>query len=356
MMNGHRGYMILLIFLIFASGCQPKGTPTLATSEETITSDVRSSATMVPDKTDETGFYPSIPFHKIKADRIDEIWWTQDSLTLYIKQRSFEVLSYSLLEKTAVRADYVVLPPGKPYPDMLQQLPSGAHSVGTSPSRNKVLYVIPVAPTPEQPAYPMYNQEVPAQLWLWQDGQSQQVGEITDCITGSFGWSANEKIVLIYSQPRDCKNAYVTLLNLNTFRVTPLFPEMGWFEVSCCDPSPDGSRLTYIIDKELYFLDPISLETTKLNAPPLSYLTSQWIDDQRMLVLYPDILGEPITVGILNIETYSVEKFFSESDTFLEGEYFFLPTVSPNGQWLAFVSGEFFEFSSTVWIFRLPDS
>lgn len=345
----------IFIILLLVTSCQSTETRIPTTIEELATSTALIDATVTPEITNQTVLKPNIPFHKIITSKLREIWWSRNSRNLYYMLKSGEIFSYSLLEETAVQEDSSEVAPRTPHPDIVQQLPANAHSIGTSPNRNKTLYVIPVGPTPKPPAYPKYNQDVPAQLWFWQDGQSQLIGEIADCIIG-YWWTASEERVLIESEPFDCKNAYTTLLDLNAFEIVPLFPEMSWSEVLCCDPSPDGSRMTYIIDKELYFLDPVSLETTKLSAPPLSYLTSRWIDNQRMLVIYPDILGEPITVGILNLEANSVAELFSETDAFLEGEQFYLPTVSPNGRWLAFVSGEDFNHLSTVWILRMPDS
>jgi hypothetical protein len=216
--------------------------------------------------------------------------------------------------------------------------------------------VIPVGSTPTPPAETSNSLEVPAQLWLWQDGQTELVGEIMDCVYTPFFWSANEKKVIIFSDTYRCDNSEATLVDLEAMSITSLFPGIKWPELSCCDPSPDGSRLIYITNDELYFLDTATFEKSKISAPPLKYIGTRWIDDQRLLVLYPNILFEPTIVGILDLETNSLEELFSDGDSFLEGENAYVLTVSPDGQWLAFATGEIFELLNAVWIVRLPDA
>jgi hypothetical protein len=342
--------------MLYSSGCQVDESSTPATGEMTSTL-VAQRDTDTPTTTpSEIATLESTPvFNKIAEARPREIWWSLDSKKMYYKVSGGDIFEYDILNNETTPIDNDVYHPETPQPGLLQQLPVNAKDVGQSPSRKLALYVIPVGPTPTPPSTSLVNREVPAQLWMWQDGKSELVGEIMDCIY-SYAWSTNEEIVIAYSFPEPwCDNSVATLVDLNVMSITSLFPGIKWAQLSCCDPSPDGSQLLYHTDNELYLLNTETFNKNIIAAPPLKYLTAYWIDAQRLLVLYPDIRFEPLIIGILDLNTNSVDELFSESDSIFEGEKPVLYSVSPDGHWLAFATGEMLELLNAVWIVRLPD-
>ena len=350
--------LILSFFLMaFISNCQsgelPDDLPT-----EALSSKVNGDPTTSVINSEIVSTQSESTFHEIYTGNVEELWWSQDSKNLYIMMKSGEIIEYNNMEGRITQPENNIYAPSTPIPEFLQHLPPNAHSVDQSPSRNKALYILPVGPTPTPPAITLFNQEISAQLWLWQDGKSTQVGEIFDCVS-NYGWSANEEIVIIWSIFFDvdyCKNPSTMLLDLNSLNITPLFPGLREPALKCCDPSPDGSQLIYISDDELFLLDSETLESYKIPAPPFKYLIAYWIDDRRLLVLFPSVISEPISYGILDLESNTVDELISEKDEFSEGNRFHYPSISPDGKWLAFtISKDLYDVNKAVWIIRLPD-
>jgi Tol biopolymer transport system component len=215
--------------------------------------------------------------------------------------------------------------------------------------------VIPIGPTPTPPSRWAINIDVPAQLWLWQNDQSELIGEIFDCVYG-YQWSANEEKVIVFSLPDpECKNSSATLVDLNASSLVPLFPEYLSTVLECCALSPNSRQLIYIIDFELFTLDSQSFVTSKINAPAYLFSTAIWIDNSRLLVIYFDDKYDPATFGILDLGTGELEHLFSETEEFLGGRYVFTYTVSPDGQWMAFTTSETTNTTNAVWVMKLPD-
>lgn len=346
--------LTIFALMIFTAGCQPDATTLPVETKMTSTSTVPVES-VIPSPTPQEAATESAP-QKIATVDVYRIWWSYDSKSLYFDTNGGDFFEYDVANKETKRLENEIDPQGKPQPELLQQLPDRAWNVSQSPSRTKALYVIPVGPTPTPPSDWGQNLEVPAELWFWQDGDSEFVGEIFDCIY-DYRWSKNEEKVLIWSvREPGCDNAGATLVDLNELWITPLFPDSSWPALRCCEFSPDGKRLIYMADDEIHMLDAATLETMKIPAPPFGYITARWIDARRLLVFYPHILFEPLNLGIYDLETNSLEQLLSESDPLIEGRRPFKTSISPDGLWLAFATGETQYHLDSVWLMRIPDA
>jgi len=344
-----------ILFIAFLSNCQSGDGHVTEVVESTSTPD---EVFNLPTQTDVQNHPVNEPvpgFWRIIEGDATDIWWKQDSTKLFIALSSGDHFEYDVVDEEAKKITTDILHPETPHPDLAQQLPSNAQDLGISPSREKALYVIPIGPTPTPPSMWTKNIDVPAQLWLWQNEQSELIGEIYDCVYG-YQWSANDEKVIVFSFPDpECKNSSATLVDLKTSSLVPLFPEYLWTELKCCALSPNSRYLIYVIDYELFTLDSQSFSTSIINAPAHSYITAIWVDNSRLLAIYFDDKSDPATYGILDLGTGEMEDLFTRGDEFLGGEYILNYTISPDGQWMAFTIGETTNTTNAVWVMKLPD-
>jgi hypothetical protein len=289
------------------------------------------------------------------AEDTERFYWSADSGKLIHTDSSGNSWAYNVITHEYTRVEPT------PALEKLLPIPDTAETLGFSPSGQKALFFTPLEPTPTFP--PNLDGEytlppVPASLWLWDQGQAHQVGEVFNCIRSTI-WSPDEQFVVLWGHwVMACPNRLwvVSLTNATTSALFPL--EEPPASVVPLQISPESKALLYTDTHEdtLRFLDLTLLETTYAYHIP-DLLSGQWFDEQRALVLTSTVDSPFFTLSLFDRDEVTVTPFLNSKHIPELRRLFINPSIAiaPNREWLAFTTWQnTFSPKETLWILRLP--
>ncbi|MBI5351763.1 MAG: hypothetical protein HZB50_03910 [Chloroflexi bacterium] len=355
-------YQILVGLVItcslVATSCQ--ATPTGAVVEITRTAPAETAVTTpIPSSTASAG--PQIPI-LIKTFEVSPTqsffsWWSNDSSKLYYERNG----SWEFDLVNGVTSESHVPRPETPQCEYLPDISNGIWLIqqDCSPSRKKIIYYTIQANSPQTPSPipppPDCNEgicPVPIEgslidIWVSENGESQKVGELINCIK-DFIWADDEqRLVAVgfddhyHLAPPICNDLYYAwLIDLSKNQITPLLSKVNHRgDVLVYDYSPDGKFLLYAESQRLYLLDVQTQDTVDLQVSR-EFDNAWWINENKILIsFYLQTGGYNMGWGILDLGSVEYTELLNESNTI--GEYILgNPILSPDEKWMAFTASD----------------
>ncbi len=194
----------------------------------------------------------------------DDVWWSEDSQKLYFQEiQTEQAWSYDVTTGISNTSPYIPRSFGELAPMVEATLPDNAQLFSLSPSRQYVLYRIPLPepipftgpPVTTKQEYPPYQYE----LWLRYDGEDTLLG----LVDSSFGllappiWSANENVAIVNTAgapgvPNIYDSWLIDIDDLSVGRLdTPWEGNVYFYSVR--DLSADGNLLLVRADINYFF-------------------------------------------------------------------------------------------------------
>ncbi len=285
--------------------------------------------------------------------------WLDDQTLAYATGGQAEWFAYDL-QNGITRS--LELPLQQPAPELRSQLPEDAISIGISPSREKVLYVARVHPTPTMPPDvdgEIARESIPSELWLIEEGRARRIGPVEDCIE-NYLWSNGERYVVARAWEEQVCQARAWWVDLESARVQPLVLPAEAF-ASVIDLAPSGQRVLIRSknDGTLYTMQRVSDEVQLLEAAPWAW--GKWLDEGTILVgenLAPEGTRWAYTsFWLYDVQRHERSELLSPSSSpALTGQEFTAMSLSPNREWVAFVASNDLAASSgngQLWITRV---
>lgn len=231
-----------------------------------------------------------------------------------------------------------------------------------SPSGSKTIY-FELANTPPTPimedGYPVKDELINAPLWLWENGHQTKLDHISICDPIVLDWTLDEtQVIVVESQiPQiTCIDAdkQVWLVNLNNLTIKPFFSRQEYPNLRLYGLTPSGEALLYGLYSEtnganLAFLNLSSLESEKLPVPVIKFV--DWLDEDRMLVVYHEGQNSFDSVGILDLENLK----FTNLTANWSDKYITSYQLAPNKKWLAITTGSSPVSYDDLWLIKLSD-
>jgi len=340
--------ILVLTLGLISTSCQ--ATPTSVAAEPTKVSHLETStptsdlatttadvlSTQSPSLTEILSTYPST------------FWWSSDSSKIYYERNGvweFDILTGTSKESQTSRPEILPCP----------YLPNSSNEIirwqqQCSPSKEKITYYTLQPPLPTSLPSECYVGECPngydgfpIDVWVWENGQSRQLGQLISCIK-DHRWAVDEqKLIAVgydsYDRPVPvaCDSAYYAwLIDLSQSQITPLLSKADHLnEVFVHDYSPNGNFLLYTELQRLYILN---VQTQGITDVQISreVESAWWVDDNKIIILFHlQTGGYNMGWGIFDLESGKFTELLNETNTI--GEYAFAdPQISPDKKWLAF--------------------
>lgn len=194
----------------------------------------------------------------------DNVWWSEDGQFLYFQEiQTEQAWSYDVTTGISTTIPYVPRSFGELAPMIAATLPGEAYLLSLSPSRQYILYLIPLPepipfsgpPVVTKQEYPPYQYE----LWLRDDEEDTLLG----LVDNSFGllappiWSANENVAIVNTAGAPgVPNIYDSwLIDIDALSVgrleTPWEGNVNFYSVR--DLSADGNLLLVRADSNYFY-------------------------------------------------------------------------------------------------------
>lgn len=152
--------------------------------------------------------------------------------------------------------------------------------------------------------------------------------------------------------PAQCQS-YAALADLERGTILPLFERKDQpSEVVANDISPDGNRLLYKTDRQLYVLNLDTFDAEKLKAPMGA--RGQWLDDDSLLLSYIPRPSMPNVVGVFDVQESKLYEIAGLGQApQLKNLWILDEKPSPDGNWLTFTAGKDIYSADGLWLARL---
>lgn len=194
----------------------------------------------------------------------ENVWWSEDSQILYFQEiQTEQAWAYDITTGISTTIPYVSRSFHEVAPTIETTLPDDAYLLSLSPSRQYILYQMPLpepipflgSPVATKQEYPPYQYE----LWLRHDGEDTLLG----LVDFSFGllappiWSANENAAIVNTAGAPgVPNIYNSwLIDMNALSVgrldTPWEGNVYFYSVR--DLSADGNLLLVRADTNYFY-------------------------------------------------------------------------------------------------------
>lgn len=290
------------------------------------------------------------PLQNIASTNIYEIWWSDDSSTLFYGISDANI-AYNIRSGESRTLSQEELLQQTPIPEIVSQLPSDSVRSFVSPEMERVLYLRFVqTPTPHNsPDSRASLRGDKATLLYYQiDGFERGLGEIEFCSFDHALWAPDEQMAVIPRSPdiSMCGSTFAWLIDLETFSLLPLFPNEKYpIPVRTYALSPKGTHLIYGTFgsndagesvNPLYLLDLETLNSIQLSTPQVAHV-EEWLTPEEILLLFTREPTLPLgfVLGIYNLSNHHLTELTSKlSDVCIR-----FVAVSPDRHWLAFATG-----------------
>ncbi len=280
-------------------------------------------------------------------------WWSYDLLSKKLQP----IDRASAIVKTST--DLGEIPDG-----MNVNLLDALELVAISPSGRKALLLegigLPTATPPPNPDGEIHVDAYIANVWIWEQDNLNQLGQIEVCSRNTYMWTTDEEKVTIQALPfpAPCQEANAWLADMAKNVVTPLLP----FEIyphrdaRLVGFSPNENKLLIhdpLPDEENNFSPIVILDVDSgdvfkadIQASPLD-----WVDNNQILIEFKRTPEEILRPGILDLQSQEITELITKEQMVLfEGRTIRWIEISPDKQWLVFsVDDEPYKVSS-LWV------
>ncbi len=230
--------------------------------------------------------------------------------------------------------------------------PATLELVNLSPSGQKAIFFQGIGiPTPTPPSNPdgeIITKAYMANVWLWDQNTTRELGQIEVCSRNKYLWTTDEYLVAMQASPfpSSCRQANAWLIDVENDMVKELLPFDDYFgQAELVSFSPNETKLLFIergIDdngqfQHLYTIDIETLNISKLDAPTF-VSPIDWIENDSILILFKNHPAEIWKLAVLDIRKNELKELLDNEVYLVKfGEGFIREAVlSPDKQWLAF--------------------
>lgn len=305
----------------------------------------------------ETSYLPAFPaFDKpqliASGNDLSELWWSTDSQIIY-----WFWGAYDLATMTVTDLNWEIIYQQTPQPDIPEQLPP-YYQAFPSPSGSKVVYIA-AADTPATPEWDpaieggeisTVRQE--ATLWLWQSGQNEAIGPITQYGTAKYYWTPDEQQLILIDERDMPPDTSAWLIDISARSITLISDELILAKIGPL--SPDGSYLLIGKHHDVTGITDLSILNVNTGVKisiktPISDFAG-WLTSEHILVWhYGGDIQANHTLGLLNIETEEFVPLLQGFEELVIG--YAMP--SPDSQMIAFSAGKDINSQNEVWLMKL---
>jgi len=300
----------------------------------------------------------SAMIRKIASGEIRAFWWDRNAQRLFYSLPT-DTWEYSVISHSKQPGPLEQSSPGTPNPSALNSLPANAELIGASPSGQKIIYVIREVAAITPKSSPEANGEqwtaTSAEMWLAVNGNVRSLGQIEYCGFEYLWSNAETRVVATAASVEPC-SANAWLIDLDASTIRPLFPKETTAEfVTILSLSPDGERLLCRLDDQVYMIDLMNGDKVSLDLPA-RLIRASWVDQNKVLIAYNMELGGPLSIALKDITSESFVLLIGpEQVSALNGEKIFNELISPDLQWLAFMTSRSLnDINRTLWIAPVP--
>jgi hypothetical protein len=283
-------------------------------------------------------------------------WWSYDLLS-----KKLQTIDQAIaIEKTST--DLEEIPDG-----MNANLLDSFELVNISPSGRKALLLegigLPTATPPPNPDGEIHADAYIANVWVWEQDNLNQLGQIEVCSRNQYMWTTDEEKVTIQASPfpAPCQESNAWLADMENNVVTPLLPFETYphGDARLVGFSPDEDRLLIYDpfpdkDDNLSSIVILDVDSGNIFKADIQARPLDWVDNSQILIDFRNTHEEVSRPGIFDIQSNEVvELLKKEQMASFEGKTIRWIELSPDKQWLVFTVDDDPYKASSLWVMAL---
>lgn len=245
--------------------------------------------------------------------------------------------------------------------DFGSSLSTNFELVNVSPSGEKAIFLegtgSPTLTPPSNPDGEVDTVAYMANVWLWEQGDIRQVGQIEVCSRNRYLWTSDEQLVAVQASgiPAPCRQAngwLIDIVNSNIKTVLPFDVYYGTAYIVSFSPDEEKLLIENKGPDDDGFFAPIivmNLETMGTQKYDLQLVQVypdydrflavplEWINNDEVLIMFRNDPEELFRPGILDLRSNEVVELFTDDQiSMFSGKTIRWVALSPDNRHLAF--------------------
>ncbi len=238
--------------------------------------------------------------------------------------------------------------------------------VNISPNKEKVLFLegtgSPTATPPPNPDGEVSNEAYIANVWIWEQDEMNQLGQIEICGLNQYLWTMDEQLVAIQAPgiPSQCREANAWLADTENNIIKPLLPfEIYYGDANLVSFSPNEDRLLIHDrgpdnDGNFNPVGILDINSGSVFKADIQAIPLDWVNNNQILIKFRNIPEEILRPGILDLQNNQVlELLTREQISMFSDKTIRWLSLSPDKQWLIFTVDEVPYKESSLWVIAI---